>query len=63
MTVRTLRRHLGCVAGSESKMNIRLQSSILERREAIAPFLVDRHPGLGVGWEEEDRQPVERRGE
>lgn len=44
-------------------MNIRLQSSILERREAIAPFLVDRHPGWGVGWEEEDRQPEERRGE
>lgn len=42
-------------------MNIRLQSSILERREAIAPFLVDRHPGWGVGWE--DRQPEERRGE
>lgn len=51
LTARTLRRHLGCVAGSEAKMGIRLQSPILDRRgrEAIAPFLADRHPGWGGG--------------
>lgn len=38
MTVRTLRRHLGCVAGSESKMNIRLQSSDLGEKRSYRAF-------------------------
>lgn len=53
---------MGCVAGSEAKMGIRLQSPSFDRRgrEAIAPFLRDRHPGWGVGGEK-GRQPRGKR--
>lgn len=55
VTGRTLRRHLGCVAGSETKMSIRLLG---EKKRSNRAFSSRQASRLGVGWgrEEKDRQ-------